>query len=151
ASVAEQRGYVHQSIRDSLGLLFSTALNFAFLAHQTLLMVDAIFRSLVRSFVTGKRLLEWETAAEAEVGVDRETPVEMTMKLVPFLSLALGLLVWRVRPAALPWACPILVLWAMAKPITLWLNRVPHDLEVRLSAADTNLLRKVAWRTWLYF
>jgi len=151
ALASEQKGYVRQSMRDSMGLLFSTALNFAFLAHQTMLMADAIVRSLIRSFVTGKRLLEWETAAESEAGVDRKTPVEMTMQLVPFLSLALGLLVWRVRPAALPWACPILVLWAVARPISLWLNRPAHPPEFALSAGDINFLRKIAWRTWLYF
>ncbi|HET9087543.1 MAG TPA: glucoamylase family protein [Acidobacteriaceae bacterium] len=151
ASVAEQGGYVRQSLRDSLGLLFSTALNFAFLAHQTLLMLDAILRSLVRSFVTGERLLEWETAAEAEMGHKKETPVEITMRLVPLLSLAVALLVLWVRPKALPWALPILVLWALTKPITLWLNRSPHDLEPKLTAKDIRFLRKVAWRTWLYF
>ncbi len=151
AALAEQRGYVHHAVRDSMGVLFSTALNFVFLAHQTLLMFDAILRSLVRSFVTGKRLLEWETAAEAEVGTSKKTPVEMTMRLVPFLSLALAVLVWMVRPIASPWAFPILLLWACAKPITQWLNRSPHDLEIRLSAVDTRFLRKVAWRTWLYF
>src|SRR5665213_2707131 len=140
ASMAEQRGYVRQSIRDSLALLFSTAINFVFLAHQTLLMFDAIMRSLVRSFVTGDRLLEWETAAESELGGSKKTPVEMTMRLVPFLSLVLAVLIWRVRPAALPWALPVLVLWAMAKPITRWLNRSPHDLEVRISDADTRFL-----------
>lgn len=151
ASVAEQSGYVRQSIRDSLGLLFSTALNFAFLSHQTLLMLDAIFRSLVRSFVTGERLLEWETAAEAELGSHKQTPVEITMRLVPFLSLGVALLVWLVRPFALRWAIPILLLWALAKPITQWLNRSPHDLEQKLNAKDVRFLRKVAWRTWLYF
>ncbi len=151
ASFAEQKGYVPQAIRDSLGLLFSTALNFAFLAHQTLLMFDAILRSLVRSFVTGNRLLEWETAAEAELGGNKKTPVEITMRLVPFLSLALALLVWRTRPEALLWALPILLLWALAKPITLWLNRSPHDLDLNLSHGDIRLLRKTAWRTWLYF
>ena len=151
ASVAEQGGYVRQSIRDSLGLLFSTALNFAFLAHQTLLMLDAILRSLVRSYVTGDRLLEWETAAEAEMGSKRLSPVEITMRLVPLVSLALALLAWWVRPRALYWALPILLLWAMAKPITLWLNRSPHDLEAKLTVKDIGFLRKVAWRTWLYF
>lgn len=151
ASVAEQKGYIPQAIRDSLGLLFSTALNFVFLAHQTLLMFDAILRSLVRSFVTGERLLEWETAAEAELGGSRKTPVEMTLRMVPFLSLALALLVWGVRPNALPWALPILILWALAKPIIRWLNRSPHDLDIDLSDADTQFLRKIAWRTWLYF
>ena len=151
ASFAEQRGYVHQTIRDSFGLLFSTALNFAFLSHQTLLMLDAILRSLVRSFVTGNRLLEWETAAEAELGGNKQTPVEMTMRLVPILSLVLALLVWIARPSALPWALPVLLLWAMAKPITQWLNRSPHQVAVKLSNADVEFLRKVSWRTWLYF
>ncbi len=151
AFIAEQRGYIRQSIRDSLGLAFSTALNFSFLAHQTLLMCDAIVRSLIRSFVTGRRLLEWETAAEAELDGNKNTPVEITMRLVPFLSLALSILVWRIRPEALPWALPVFILWALTKPITLWLNRSPHDLDIRLSAADTRFLRKIAWRTWLYF
>jgi cyclic beta-1,2-glucan synthetase len=151
ASLAEQGGHVRQSVRDSLSLLFSTALNFAFLAHQTLLMLDAIFRSLVRSFVTGERLLEWETAAEAEMGSRKQTPVEITMRLVPFLSLFLALLVWWLRPKALYWALPILILWALTKPITLWLNRSPHDVQAKLTEKDVRFLRKVAWRTWLYF
>lgn len=151
ASIAEQRGYVRQAIRDSLVLLFSTALNFAFLAHQTLLMFDAIVRSLVRSFVTGNRLLEWETAAEAELGRSKRTPVEITMGLVPLLSAVLLILVSSVRPSALPWALPVLILWSLAKPITLWLNRSPGGLEINLSAQDERFMRKIAWRTWRYF
>ena len=150
ASVAEQRGYVRQAVRDSLVLLFSTALNFALLAHQTLLMIDAIVRSLVRSFVTGKRLLEWETAAEAETGLSKRTPVEFTMGLVPLLSAVLLILVVSIRPSAIPWALPILILWSLAKPITWWLNRSSH-LELDLSDSDTRFLRKIAWRTWRYF
>ncbi|MHB1935810.1 MAG: glucoamylase family protein [Acidobacteriaceae bacterium] len=150
ATVAEQRGYARQAVRDSFVLLFSTALNFALLAHQTLLMGDAIVRSLVRSFVTGKRLLEWETAAEAETGASKRTPVEFTMGLVPLLSAVLLILVVSIRPSALPWALPILILWSLAKPITWWLNR-PSHLEVNLSDADTRFMRKVAWRTWRYF
>ncbi len=151
ASIAEQRGYVRQAIRDSLVLLSSTALNFVFLEHQTLLMFDAIVRSLVRSFVTGNRLLEWETAAEAELGGNKRTPVEITMGLVPLLSAALLILVLLVRPHALPWALPILILWSLAKPITLWLNRSPGGLEVKLSSQDERFMRKIAWRTWRYF
>jgi cyclic beta-1,2-glucan synthetase len=151
ASMAEHGGYVRQAVRDSFGVLFTAALNFCFLEHQTLVMVDAIVRSLMRSFVTGQRLLEWETAAESEMGSTQKTPVELTMQLVPFLSLAVGLIVWRVRPSALPWAVPVLVLWAFITPITLWLNRPAHNLEIDLSDADTRLLRKIAWRTWQYF
>lgn len=151
AGTSEQKGYVHQSIHDSLGLLLSTALNFCFLAHQTLLMADAIFRSLVRIFVTGERLLEWETAEQAEQDGKKQTPVEITMRFVPLLCIGLTALVWGVRSSALPWAVPILFVWAMTQPITRWLNRSPHDVEVKLSNAAERLLRKTAWRTWLYF
>ena len=37
------------------------------LAQQAFLAFDAIFRSLVRRFITGERLLQWETAAQAEL------------------------------------------------------------------------------------
>ena len=150
ASAAEQRGYVRQAVRDSLVLLFSTCLNFALLAHQTLLMMDAIVRSLVRSFVTGKRLLEWETAAEAETGMSKRTPVEITMGLVPLLCAVLLILLVSIRPAAIPWALPVLLLWSLAKPITWWLNR-STQLEMNLSDSDRRFLRKIAWRTWRYF
>ena len=151
AAVAEQRGYVPIAIRNSLDGLFITCLNFAFLAHQTLLMADAIFRSLVRSFVTGRRLLEWETAAEAETGASRQTPVEMTIRMVPLLCVAIALLVWMAHSVALPWALPILLLWALTQPITRWLNRPTHDAEIHLSGSDEKFLRQVAWRTWRYF
>ena len=151
AAVAEQRGYVRIAMRNALDNLLITCLNFVFLAHQTLLMADAIFRSLIRSFVTGRRLLEWETAAEAESGAQRQTPVEMTMRMVPLLCVAVALLVWAVRPLSLPWALPILFLWAMTQPITRWLNRPTHDLEIHLSGSEEQFLRQVAWRTWRYF
>src|SRR5215471_12189815 len=39
-----------------------------FLLHQALMSMDAIVRSILRMFVTGRNLLEWETAAEAGAG-----------------------------------------------------------------------------------
>ena len=45
---------------------FISLLNLVYLPHQTLTALDAITRSLVRSFITGQRLLEWETAAERQ-------------------------------------------------------------------------------------
>jgi len=44
------------------------------LAHQTLLSLDAVVRTLVRR-ITHERMLEWETAAQAELG-EGCTPVD---------------------------------------------------------------------------
>ena len=37
-----------------------------FLAYRAVLLLDAIVRTLVRLFVTRRKLLEWETAASTE-------------------------------------------------------------------------------------
>ena len=46
----------------------SVFLTLTFLAHQTLLSADAVLRTFYRRMVSRQRLLEWETAAEAEMG-----------------------------------------------------------------------------------
>ncbi len=58
----------------------------AFLSHRTLVTLDAIFRTIVRVTITRKRLLEWETAAQAEVE-ERKTPVDVYLGWTPWLSL----------------------------------------------------------------
>ena len=56
---------------DAVKGLFATTVNvfliLTFLAHQALISLDAVVRSLVRRIITQRRLLEWETAAEAEL------------------------------------------------------------------------------------
>src|ERR1700727_740545 len=45
-----------------------TLLNLIFLPHHMLLSLDAIARSLNRTLISGRNLLDWETAAESETG-----------------------------------------------------------------------------------
>ena len=47
----------------SLGI---TLLNLIFLPHHMLLSLDAIVRSLNRTYLSGRNLLDWETAAQSE-------------------------------------------------------------------------------------
>src|SRR6202012_1693909 len=104
---------------------FIALLNLVYLPHQTLLALDAIIRSLVRSFITGQRLLEWETAAEAESKDRRRTPVDRYLAATPLVSVVVGLIIFIERPESMLDALPILVLWAFAGGITAWLNAPP--------------------------
>jgi cyclic beta-1,2-glucan synthetase len=122
-----------------------------FLAHQTMLSLDAVLRALVRRFVTHRRLLEWETAAEADLNVRGRTPVDIYLNWVPVLALALGLLVWAGRPQALPAAIPVLILWACSKPVSIWLNRAPVAARNQTPRKDMIFLRRAALHTWRYF
>src|SRR5258708_13808999 len=52
---------------------FTVLLTVVFLAHQALVSLDAVVRALVRRMVTRERLLQWETAAEAEARSEEHT------------------------------------------------------------------------------
>ena len=129
---------------------FTILLTLTLLAHQTLLSLDAVVRALVRSLITRERLLEWETAEEAELG-KRHTPIDRYLDLLPFLSIALGLVIWRMRPQSLFAATPILALWALSKGLAVWLNASPLNPEPEISTSDEHLLRRSALHIWRYF
>ncbi len=131
--------------------MFFALLNLVFLPHQMLLSLDAIVRSLVRRFVTGKRLLEWETAAQSEAG-RKKTSLDRYLQLSPVLSLAIaGLLVATHHVPAAMVASPILVLWAIAPLVAGWLNASPTRELGSLSESDQRFLDDQALSVWRYF
>ena len=122
-----------------------------FLAHQTLLSLDAVTRALVRRFITHRRLLEWETAEEAEMAQRGRAPVDRYLDWMPFLAIGLGGFIWLVRPRALPAALPVLLLWASSKLLSKWLNQPSAALPEKSARKDVLFLRRAALRTWRYF
>jgi cyclic beta-1,2-glucan synthetase len=122
-----------------------------FLPHQTMLTIDAVVRTLIRRFVTQDRLLQWETAAESELATRERATLDSYLNWMPLLAIMLGVLVWSVRPQALPAALPILLLWACSKWISTWLNRPPATGRTQASPKDVAFLRRAALKTWRYF
>jgi cyclic beta-1,2-glucan synthetase len=129
----------------------SVFLTLTFLAHQMLLSMDAMVRTLVRRMVTQQRLLQWETAAEVELGTQTRTPVDVYLDWTPALALAVGVLVWSLHRSALPAAIPILLLWAGSKWVSVWLNLSPHPPQAEISEKEKIFLRGATLRTWRYF
>jgi cyclic beta-1,2-glucan synthetase len=122
-----------------------------FLLHQALLSIDAIARSLGRVFVTRRKLLEWETAAEAEAAVRPKATVDVYLRWTPCVALALAVAVKLLRPAALPVAAPILALWLVSPLVSGWLNRHPYKGSCKLAKKDTQLLRDSADQIYRFF
>ena len=146
ANLAAAQDAVSGFFTASINLVFTVT----FLAHQALLSLDAVIRALIRRFFTQRRLLEWETAAEAEMGVRGKSPVDLYLDWTPVLALAIGLLVWTFRPSALLTALPILVLWASSGLVSSWLNHPPRPAR-NLSGKNFVFLRRAALHTWRYF
>lgn len=134
-------------VTEQVGVLFTLA----FLFHQALMTLDAIFRTLIRLAVTHKKLLEWETAAQAELKTKKRTPVEVCLDLTPWLAVALGAAVVYFRPRSLPAAILLLIAWACSKPIAEWVNRGAPTTRTSLSSRDKDLLRQSALCAWRFF
>jgi len=122
-----------------------------FLLHQAMISVDAIVRSTLRMWVTRRKLLEWETAAEAEAARNSKATVDVYLEWTPVLSLAIGAAVWLLRPHALPAALPVLALWAASRPLSAWLNRRPRASNRALRSADVLWLRSQGEKIWRFF
>ena len=151
AAASEMPGTIRDAFDGFLQAVGVALLNLVFLPHQTMLSLDAIVRSLVRRFITGQRLLEWETAAEAESSKGKTTPVDRYLAATPVLAIALGLVVAFFHRRSLPIAAPILLLWGLESGITVWLNRRPREEQEPLTTQEELFSRQHALRIWRFF
>jgi hypothetical protein len=126
-------------------------LRIAMLCHQSLVTIDAVVRAVVRMTVTHERLLEWETAAEAESNARKGSPVETYLEITPWLAFFTGLFIAVDRPESFLVALPILIVWGLSKPVGQWLDMPAQKREERIPAADKSMLRIAALRTWRFF
>ncbi|MEY2413117.1 MAG: cyclic beta,2-glucan synthetase [Acidobacteriaceae bacterium] len=140
---------------DAASALFTANINIfltlTFLAHQTLVSLDAVVRTMIRRSFTRRRLLEWETAAQAESGVRKRTSLDIYLNWMPAIAIALGLIVWLQHRPTYAWAFPVLLLWASSKLVSDWLNLPPRPVRTQTSEKDDLFLRRAALRTWRYF
>ena len=151
ALATPQKGELRETFVGFGQSIIITLLNLAFLPHQMLMAIDAIIRSLVRRFVTGQRLLEWETAAQAESTGGKTTPVDRYLQATPLVAVAIAAVVAAAQPRSLLVAAPLLVLWLFETAITAWLNQPPRDEREKLTGEQERFLREMALRTWRYF
>ncbi|MGA9528758.1 MAG: glucoamylase family protein [Terriglobales bacterium] len=150
AAIARQMRVAREALNNVLTANLAVLLTLTLLAHQMLLSLDAVVRALVRHLVTREHMLEWETAAEAEIG-ERRTAFDRYIDWMPVLAIGLGTLIWLVRPQALLSAAPILVLWACSQRLAVWLNESPMEPAPPISDKEAWLLRKSALYIWRYF
>ncbi len=146
-----EKGFWKSLFRDFANAHAKLFIRLTFLCHQTLVTCDAVVRTMVRTLVTRKKMLEWETAADSETNSNATTLVDSYLDWAVFLAFAIGALVAVTHPASLAIALPFLVLWSSSKWICDWLNQPRESSESPFKAADRALLRNSALRTWRFF
>ena len=128
-------------------------LGITFLAHQAVLMLDAILRTLLRVYLTRRDLLEWMTAAHARARHDLDLAGSYrSMAGGVGIAVASGFLVLVVKPSAALVAAPFVILWVLSPLVARWVSLTPRESTDReLSDADARTLRLIGRRTWRFF
>jgi cellobiose phosphorylase len=121
------------------------------LPFEALASAKAIFLTLNRMVFTGRRLLEWRTASDAQRNaVSSLRGFYFSMWVAPMLALVIlttGVLHW----IALPVAGPILALWFFSPAIAFWLSRENQTVAPHLAESDLAFLGILSRRTWRFF
>ncbi|HYE96911.1 MAG TPA: glucoamylase family protein [Rubricoccaceae bacterium] len=139
--------YLRGVIEDTRQSTVQVFLSVVFLAHEAILMTDAIARTLWRLLITKRKLLEWVTAHQAEIRRGRAPGLWLS----PLFSLVVLALTLWAAPIDVLLAAPFLVAWAIAPWVADAISR-PEERHVHvLEPAETARLRLVARRTWRYF
>ncbi len=125
-----------------------------FLPYATQIILDAILRTLARTFVTHRLMLEWTTAAQAarihSSGGTAQAALRRIWPSILFVA-ALSALILATNPGALLVAAPFFVAWTLSAQIADWLSHPTAPRTAQLTAQDQRKLRALARRTWLFY
>jgi len=121
------------------------------LPQQSMVTLDAIVRVAARLAVTRRKLLEWETAAEAEADGEKRSPVDIYLAATPWVAFLGGVFLAVDRPESFAIAWPLLLLWGMSRAFSNWLDQPLPEDGLKIRSSDETLLRNSALRTWRFF
>jgi cellobiose phosphorylase len=142
-------------VGDSLSRqLARAALFVSWLPHEAWLALRAIARTLWRMAVSRRGLLEWQSSGVVErAGGDDHASSWRRMAIAPALAIGTAVAIAWTRPAVLPAALPLLLLW-LAAPSLAWRSGRRVDAAGRafaLAPAQQLELRRLARKTWRFF
>ncbi len=128
----------------------------AWLPYEAFYSVDAIARTLWRTLISRRRLLEWKPSSIVERQLEEGNSSDLaavyqTMWIAPTIAV----LTWTVMPAmnasALRIAAPILLLWLVSPALAWWISRPLAPRSDDLSVDQVKFLRRLARKTWGFF
>ncbi|PUB12428.1 GH36-type glycosyl hydrolase domain-containing protein [Yoonia sediminilitoris] len=125
-----------------------------FLVTDTVMALDAIFRSLWRVYVSGRNRLEWTSAAHAAAKMSDRSIRNVSWRLMwPSTAFALVISAHLAlfNPQVLWPALPVLFLWLIAPELSVWSARARFFRAQTLTDGQRAYLKRAARQTWHFF
>lgn len=147
------RGHFTALARDAAFGTALVALRVVLMAHSAWMMGDAIVRTLYRMFVSRQNLLEWRTASQAYKTGDNSLGSYYSLMYGAVIIAVVGLAIPVLADSTGAFVAFFFFLFWAGSPAFAWLISRSAETEdrLRVSAADTAMLRTIARRTWAYF
>jgi cyclic beta-1,2-glucan synthetase len=145
--------HIRSTAENVLWATGNSLVTLALLAQQAWLMIDAIVSTLVRLFITRRKLLKWVTALQAK----ESSGLSIKNLVRPLFSsstvvIGAGAVVLLFNPSGFKFAAPFMLLWWLAPIIARSLSLPPKiDRAEFLSAQDKVKLRLIGRRIWRFF
>ncbi|WEZ82037.1 glucoamylase family protein [Rhizobium sp. 32-5/1] len=147
------RAHLHAVLSEIQASNAQVALRIVFIAHSAAMMLDAIVRSIYRTFVSGKLMLEWRTAAQVQSSAGGTIlDYYRSMWIAPVLAVV-SLALAAISETGLPFiGVPFALLWVLS-PAIAWFVSQSAETEDQLVVSEEVVddFRKIARRTWRYF
>ncbi len=135
------------SLRTRVEQLFLMIVYLPDLAYSN---VDAIIRSLYRSFISKKKRLEWVSFSSNQKE-NLKHGWRQILTMAPLVSIVLALIILKMNPQTLAAAGPFLFIWWLAPYITFVTKRnIPH-MFTPLREDEIKQFRRYACLTWGFF
>ncbi len=125
-----------------------------FLPYETLVVIDAVGRTIYRLRVSRRYLLQWTSAAHtARALSDKNAPGAFWRDMfgASVLAFAIGSAVWLLQRPAFSVVAPLVVVWFFSPQVAWLLSRPRAERQPPLPQRDRRALRLLARRTWHYF
>ena len=125
-----------------------------FLPHEAYITFDAISTTLVRLFITHRRMLQWVSAAHTVQLFGKRLRLKsawQAMIIAPLLAFLFSILLLFLRPTALFMASPLLLGWIASPYIATRISQSYQKPVSKIIPAQEHKLRLLARSTWLFF
>lgn len=127
-------------------------LSLTFLLDQALVSTDAVFRACYRQWISRRHMLDWASMRDASSRSQNSIFATPRILGAGALSVLLAAGILLLAPAALKFAGPILVLWALAPWVSVWVSRTqPQGVFEPWGEKETACFGVVSRKTWRFF
>lgn len=150
--VAPQR-HLLTVLQEAVDAMAQVGLHLAFMAHNAVMMTDAVVRTLYRLLVSRRYLIEWRTAQEAHAATPKGVVDYYRMMAISLAAtVAVYMLMVAVDSPNVLSAGVFCFIWLLAPALAWWISQsLENEDRLDITDAEAATLRVIARRTWNYF